>query len=272
MMKTWFLQALTAEHREIDDVHPELDAEIVEVFRTGLSADPAEVDVLHTALQRRHRSSSTWVWGGLALAVVVVVFLFALVPLLKEAEPEYGTLSVALQEFVPQNTAITLGPSITLQGMGELTVERAGPSGTEVHLVEGAYDFEVDPNGPFRDFTVIAGGVQTRVHGTRFSVQRLANQVKVNVSRGQVSVEHRGQSQFINAGQSWSSPELALQPEETEETEETEATLPELIEPPPELSEPTPELSEPPPRQIEAKSADMEAPSALEPRDDAIAL
>ena len=201
-----FRRYLTADDRALANVHPALDAEVVDALREPLSAHDGELRALLRTLPRQRSTNRTRVMGlSLALAIAAIL-LFMAGPSSEPVAPEYGPVPLAMHALVPTNTATQLGPSIQLQGVGELTVERAGPEGTEVHLTEGAYNFEVDPNGAFRDLVVVAGDVRTTVHGTRFSVQRLEGRVKVVVERGRVSVAHGGQIQYLTANQSWTRP------------------------------------------------------------------
>jgi hypothetical protein len=76
-------------------------------------------------------------------------------------------------------------------------------AGIEVVLGRGRVDCEVEPRQEREPFRVTAGDVAVDVVGTVFSVER-AEEVRVGVERGKVSVRSRAGEVTLAAGQAWS--------------------------------------------------------------------
>lgn len=80
---------------------------------------------------------------------------------------------------------------------------KAGPAErVELSLERGKTTFDVKPGGP-RMWVVDAGPVIVRVLGTRFTVARDGEAVRVMVERGKVQVEGGGATTILVAGQEW---------------------------------------------------------------------
>jgi hypothetical protein len=94
-------------------------------------------------------------------------------------------------DLKPQSTVV-IGPE-TSQGM-LIVVDRGGLACEVAPRVEGA------------PLIVQAGGVRVRVIGTRFSVSRRDDNVRVEVEHGVVEVSEAGRTVRVSAGQSWSAP------------------------------------------------------------------
>jgi len=100
---------------------------------------------------------------------------------------------------------IGAGPSIAFEGPGEVSVSERLADGAILALHEGRMTFEVDPLGSHRNLRVLAGDVEVRVTGTRFTVVRQDGHVSVDVERGSVEVWHSGVFQaHLRTGESWS--------------------------------------------------------------------
>jgi transmembrane sensor len=79
------------------------------------------------------------------------------------------------------------GSTIALGAGSELRTLSSTPTELATELARGSASFEVTPGGP-RQWSVRAGGVEVRVIGTRFVVERLEREVSVRVERGVVRV------------------------------------------------------------------------------------
>jgi transmembrane sensor len=90
----------------------------------------------------------------------------------------------------------------------------------ELERGEAFFDVAADPNRPF---VVQAGGKKVIVLGTKFSVQREADDLKVVVTEGKVRIESAGPPQAVVAGTvaRASDAGVLLQPEGVAEAEES---------------------------------------------------
>lgn len=97
------------------------------------------------------------------------------------------------------DAAITVAPSsaVLLQGH----VDR----GVAIVLERGSATFSVAPRAGRPPFMVLAGAVQVRVIGTRFTVTRSGDDARVDVAHGEVEVVAWGRREVLLAGASWSS-------------------------------------------------------------------
>ena len=113
----------------------------------------------------------------------------------------YAAPDVAIGAVHPLTAPLTLGPSISVSGDGEVRLLAASEAGTALQLLSGAATFEVDPGGKFRDLAVHAGPVTVLVTGTRFTVS--TEPLGVYVERGSVRVLHPDGETDLTAGGHW---------------------------------------------------------------------
>jgi transmembrane sensor len=93
-----------------------------------------------------------------------------------------------------------------LDASSVLDVGAASASAVDVSLRSGSAEFEITPN-PKRQFIVHAGLVEISVLGTHFLVTREGPRVRVEVTRGRVSVKLPGSARQLTAGESsWFPP------------------------------------------------------------------
>lgn len=214
--KDWMKDATASDDDSVRRVNPSLPPFVMK----GIREDSASTEEEALAFMRRlRRVPSTapaharlallpWALGGGALLIGAAAV----------AAVTVGPSLIAPQE--QQLTALHLEPggshalsaSITVSGLGDLSVDRLHDRGAEVSLVDGFARFEVDPGGEARDLVVHAAEVDVTVHGTVFTVQRRGDDVAVDVVRGQVEVTWDGQSTFVGAGESWTDDAVAAEP------------------------------------------------------------
>lgn len=126
-------------------------------------------------------------WQAAALASVLVLGVWVVLAGRELADPEisrYQTAQAQLQTInLPDGSQLSLAAQTQLsawQTKGERHVE----------LLAGQAFFVIAKN-PKKPFYVSVGGTRIRVLGTRFDVNKLNGQVRVNVEEGVVSVEAR---------------------------------------------------------------------------------
>ena len=95
------------------------------------------------------------------------------------------------------------GASILVAPRTEATVSGDEDRGVLVVLDNGEVDCEVAPRHERPPFIVQAGDVRVRVVGTRFAVKREGSDVSVDVARGVVEVDARGETDRVTAGSHW---------------------------------------------------------------------
>lgn len=110
-----------------------------------------------------------------------------------------------------EGLAMTLGDGSSLEvaPRSRFEIEEVGDGRVALGLVRGRMACDVQPD-PERVFVVHAGGVEVRVIGTRFSVERVAtselSRVEVRVERGVVEVRRQDEGaapRRLEAGDSW---------------------------------------------------------------------
>jgi transmembrane sensor len=98
------------------------------------------------------------------------------------------------------------GSEVALAAHTLVKVTENRPSNVALALEHGRVDCDITPR-PGRQFAVLAGGVEVRVTGTRFSVELAAERrVEVEVTHGSVEVSVRGAAapKRLAAGERWS--------------------------------------------------------------------
>jgi len=164
------------------------------------ATEPSALEI--SRLQARLRDpapSRSWGLPAAAMAAAALV----LVAILVMPGPAYGPAPSVGTPMALGQAPLLLGPSIRVTGTGSLIVEQAGETGTRVRLAQGTLVAAVDPDGPFRAFTVVADDVEVSVVGTRFSVSWSEGAGAVSVQRGRVAVQGRGERLTLGAGDGW---------------------------------------------------------------------
>ncbi len=142
-----------------------------------------------------------------ALVGAVVGALLTLLVVLapgRERTPEIASFPVGSDLVLDGGPVVALGPSVGLNGLGRVSVRQAEIDRTIVSVASGAVRFVFHPAEAGHELRVLAGDVEVQVTGTIFEVQRLDDAVRVWVEEGRVLVHHRGSSQPVLAGESWS--------------------------------------------------------------------
>jgi hypothetical protein len=153
---------------------------------------------------RPERERRRWPWlaaGALAVAAAAVIAVVAW-PSGSRTLPAMSSRVVtaaAATEVSYGDAAITVAPSsaVLMQGHAE--------RGVAVVLERGSATFAVAAREGRPPFTVLAGAVQVRVIGTRFTVTRSGDDARVDVAHGEVEVVAWGRREVLLAGASWSS-------------------------------------------------------------------
>lgn len=199
----WIHAALRLGPKEVERVRPGLPTEDLRLLaRTSEQPDDA-VDLLVQRLRQpvptRSRLPVWWLVVGTAVAAVFIATR------LDPAPQSYGAIAIPLHQSasMSQLDTLDLGPSIRVDGLGDLTVEQADEHGTRVRLHRGSARFDIDPHGTHRALTVLAADTAVRVTGTQFIVHRLYDSVHVEVLRGSVEIEREGALSTVAAGGSW---------------------------------------------------------------------
>jgi hypothetical protein len=159
-------------------------------------------------------------WRGFLLAtalmsVVASAVFVAKTQLWPQPAGERAVLAEAKLETAGDALAVTLidGSKVSLASRTELLVSGSQPSRVALSLMRGKVECDVTHRAG-RRFTVVAGDVEVRVVGTKFTVQTTSGdnpRVEVSVLRGVVEVTSKrrpGMVARVAAGQSWiQSPE-----------------------------------------------------------------
>jgi hypothetical protein len=178
-----------------------------EGLKTAVIDATSPTDAEVAALLRRPMGAPaagwpSWVWLAPAPALLAAAAVVAVWP---SGSSGYGEVPVALDVALADAHAL-LGPSIDMTARGTVMVDEAGEAGTVVVLLDGGVHFEVDPHGEYRSLLVRADDVDVRVVGTVFDVTRTEDGVRVDCSRGKVSVSWPGGSTYVTGGSSWTRP------------------------------------------------------------------
>lgn len=154
--------------------------------------------------------------GTALVAAVAGAAFVAKTQLLPVPGAERAVLAEAKLETASDALAVTLvdGSKVLLASRTELQVRGNQPSNVALSLTRGKVECDVTHRAD-RKFTVVAGDVQVRVVGTKFTVQTTSGdnpRVEVSVLRGVVEVmsnRRPGIVARVAAGQSWiQNPEL----------------------------------------------------------------
>lgn len=150
---------------------------------------------LNSELDAPESSASGWWWiSGLGLAMSAT-----LIVVLASAWNERDDVLEVPTRILADGSTLHFEPG-TVAKIETDTALHVG-----IVLTEGVGTFTVTKN-PRRQFEVVAGGTTVRVVGTRFSVERHADEtVDVEVDEGMVEVRTAQGSQMIREGESWSS-------------------------------------------------------------------
>lgn len=133
---------------------------------------------------------------GVAIAAAVLVAVLAWprteAPLALEVD---GVPAVVGAEPATEEHGVELrftdGTNVEVARRARLRVAELTPRGATLELAAGRVALDVRPR-PHAQWSVWAGTVEVRVHGTRFSVERAEDGVQVEVERGLVEVRPDG--------------------------------------------------------------------------------
>jgi transmembrane sensor len=212
------------------------------------------------------------VWRGLLLGTALLGAaagaVFVAKTQLSTPVGERAVLAEAKLETASDALAVTLvdGSKVSLASRTELQVRGNQPSSVALSLTRGKVECDVTHRAD-RKFTVVAGDVEVRVVGTKFTVQTTSGddpRVEVSVVRGVVEVMSKrrpGIVARVAAGQSW-----IQNPEPTALTSSTLPPTAALVAPVVGDSQPEPSGNEKPDSQAAAPAASVLAsvPSARE--------
>lgn len=172
-------------------------------------------DGLHA---RRRRRQALRIGGAGATAVLLTVgamYFFrvsqpgALATMAPLRHADGTEISEKEQFVVGSPVELSDGSSMQLDHGAELVLGKNVPQEFRTELVRGRVTYDVNPSGGRRRWTVQAGTVQVQVLGTRFSVDRSDDWVRVRVERGRVRVagpQVPGQQRDLGAGQTLEVP------------------------------------------------------------------
>lgn len=176
----------------------------------------ARVNRLWSHVSARLEARPGRVWRRLGLAVALASVAAGGVFVIKAQLPagaavaERALSAEAKLETAGDALSVTLvdGSEVSLASRSELQVRGNQPSGVALSLTRGQVTCDVTHRAD-RKFTVVAGDVEVRVVGTKFSVQTTSGEnprVEVSVLRGVVEVVSKrrpGIVARVAAGQSW---------------------------------------------------------------------
>jgi TolA-binding protein len=151
-------------------------------------------------------------WRGIALSMALSAAAFGAVSFARSqlAGTEHAVLADAKLETAGDTLAVTLddGSQVSLASRTEVRVRGNQPSAVALQLGRGEVTCDVT-HRENRKFTVVAGDVEVRVVGTKFTVKTTPGdnpRVEVSVLRGVVEVVSQrrpGIVARVAAGQSW---------------------------------------------------------------------
>jgi len=109
-----------------------------------------------------------------------------------------GTFYVRSRPDIQAETQIAETRRLALADGSQVTL--SGKSGVAVHFAQGSRRVVLDHGQVFfevahdsaRPFTVVAGGAEIRVTGTKFDVRKVGDDVRVSVLEGRVELRQRG--------------------------------------------------------------------------------
>jgi hypothetical protein len=147
------------------------------------------------------RGRPTWPWLAVAAAVVLIVAGGAVTSLRKTERQFASTSRISTgregSHLALKHASIDVGPNSAVVIDGNQDVD--------VHLIldRGTISCDVEPHVAGFQFMVQAGEIRVRVVGTRFTVTRISETVRVDVDRGVVEVGARGRYDQVRAGETW---------------------------------------------------------------------
>lgn len=200
------------------DAEPILEAPIEAHLRAAVP--PAEADRMWRSLKlreqatpRRNARRRVAIGAGLGLALAAAAAAaFVLWPRGAVDAPPPGPLALEGGHALPATLGSHEGPSvfdlndgsrIVLAPSTDARVVANDARVVRTALARGSATFDVRPGGP-RRWIVEAGEARVEVLGTRFTVERTEDAVRVHVARGVVAVHAPGarEPQRLTAGQS----------------------------------------------------------------------
>lgn len=174
----------------------------------------ARVNRLWGNVSARLEARKGRIWRGiglsLALSAAIAGAVFFTRAQLSGAGGEHAVLADAKLETAGDALAVTLddGSQVSLASRSEVRVRGNQPNSVALQLARGEVTCDVT-HRENRKFTVVAGDVEVRVVGTKFTVKTTPGdnpRVEVSVLRGVVEVVSRRRPDVIArvaAGQSW---------------------------------------------------------------------
>jgi ferric-dicitrate binding protein FerR (iron transport regulator) len=214
-------RALEPTDAEVQAQLAPLSAEELHLAAMATAPSDGELRVLRVRLPRE-AGRQPQPGRALVLAVAAILLVWWLLP-----GPQVAPTPVADAEVVAGDAAswpvgeqraltgaLALSTSIGIEPSPAATLRlvHQDTNGARLELVDGAATFEVDPNGSGRDLRVMAGQVEVRVIGTRFTVRRAGDTVAVDVARGRVEVHHKGGVSALGAGEALTLPDSGVLP------------------------------------------------------------
>lgn len=174
----------------------------------------ARVNRLWGSVSARLEARRGRLWRGIALSLTlsaaVAGAVFFTQSRLSVGGSEHAVLADAKLETAGDALAVTLvdGSQVSLASRSEVRVRGNQPNAVALQLARGEVTCDVTPRDN-RKFTVVAGDVEVRVVGTKFTVKTTPGdnpRVEVSVLRGVVEVTSQrrpGIVARVAAGQSW---------------------------------------------------------------------
>jgi hypothetical protein len=163
--------------------------------------DAASVTAAPAPLPHRHWLRPLMIGAAATVLVAAGLLWWLLVPNPRTDGDAPDTLARMVTADAP--TAISFADaSIEIAARSAISLSRTSAT---VSLERGSARFTVAPRRQRPAFLVVAGDATVRVIGTRFEVQRRAEEVVVSVQEGTVEVLFRGALHSLFAGGSWTS-------------------------------------------------------------------
>jgi hypothetical protein len=155
-----------------------------------------------TQAPRRWRGLRPVALGAVALVAVAATLL---IWLRAPASPERGDGAETFARLVTEDSPTTISFSDASISIAPRTAVLLHRDSSTVVIERGSASFAVAARLQRPAFLVVAGDATVRVVGTRFQVQRRADEVTVSVQEGKVEVLYRGEVHSVFAGASWTS-------------------------------------------------------------------
>jgi len=142
-----------------------------------------------------------FIGSGLAVAAVILAFVLRAVLMQDKGDvamnPSHIQTGDESSRLAIGESSLAISPSSSVVASGD------AEHGVLVVLEKGKVECEVAPRKGRPPFVVQAGDVRVRVVGTRFAVERRANDVRVSVSHGAVEVSGGAETVMLHDGESW---------------------------------------------------------------------